>query len=83
MEIQWKNVFLAFIIILLLINLPLIFNAVSEVISGFSIIITSGFKETLGTHPVREYQTFALVKFLVLVIFLVAIFQLIKGSNKK
>ena len=83
MEIQWKHVFLAFIVVLLLINLPSIFNAVSEVISGFSAVVTHGFRETLGTHPVREFQTFALIKFLVLVVFLVAILRLIKSSNKK
>jgi hypothetical protein len=83
MEIQWKHVFLAFIIILFLINLPLIFNAVSEVISGFSTVATSAFKESLGTHPVKEFQTFALIKFLVLFIFFVGILGLMKNWNKK
>jgi hypothetical protein len=64
MEIQWKHVFLAFALILLLINLPLIFNAVSEVISGFSTVTTNTFKKNLGTHPIKGFQTFALVKFL-------------------
>ena len=83
MEIQWKHLFLASMIILLLINLPLIFNAVSEVISGFSTVVTNDLKESLGTHPVKEFQTFALVKFLVLMVFFVGILRLIKGSNKK
>ena len=83
MEIQWKHVFLAFIIILLLINLPLIFNAVSEVISSFSTVVTTTFKETLGTHPVKEFQTFALVRFLMLLIFFVGIWWLMKNWNKK
>lgn len=82
MEIQWKNVFLAFIIILLLINLPLIFNSVSEVISGFSTVVTIAFKESLGNHPVKEFQTFALIKFLVLIIFFMGVLWLMKNSNK-
>ena len=56
MEIQWKHVFLAFIIILLLINLPLIFNAVSEVISGFSTVATHAFRETLGTTLSENFK---------------------------
>jgi len=83
MEIQWKHVFLAFAIILLLINLPLIFNAVSEVISGFSTVTTNAFKETIGTHPIKEFQTFALVKFLVLMIFFAGVLWLMKNWNKK
>jgi hypothetical protein len=83
MEIQWKHVFLAFAIILLLINLPLIFNALSEIISGFSAVTTNAFKESLGTHPVKEFQTFALVKFLVLMMFFVGILWLVKNWGKK
>lgn len=83
MEIQWKHVFLAFIVVLLLINLPSILGAVSEVISGFSAVITLGLREASNIHPVRGFQTFAVIKFLVLVVFLVAILRLIKGSNKK
>ncbi len=83
MEILWKHVFLAFMIILLFINLPSIVNSVSEVISGFSIVATNGLKESLSTHPVKEFQTFALIKFLVLVVFLLGVLKLIKNSNKK
>ena len=83
MEIQWKHVFLASMIILLLINLPLIFNAVSEVISGFSTVVTNDLKESLSTHPATHYQTFVLVKFLVLFILFVGILGLMKGWNKK
>lgn len=83
MEIQWKHVILAFIMVLLLINLPSIFSAVSEVISGFSTVVTNGLKESLSTHSVKEFQTFALIKFLVLVVFLLGVLKLIKSSNKK
>jgi hypothetical protein len=83
MEIQWKHVFLAFALILLLINLPLIFNAVSEVISGFSTVTTNTFKKNLGTHPIKGFQTFALVKFLVLMIFFGGVLWLTKNWNKK
>ena len=83
MEIQWKHVFLAFIVVLLLINLPSVLGAVSEVISGFSTVVTLAFRETLGNHPVRGFQTFAIIKFLVLVVFLLAVLRLIKNSGKK
>ena len=83
MEIQWKHLFLASMIILLLINLPLIFSAVSEVISGFSTVVTNDLKESLGAHPATHYQTFALIKFLVLIIFFVGILRLMRNPNKK
>ena len=83
MEIRWQHVFLAFAVILLLINLPLILNAASEILSGFSIVTTNALKERMATHQVRDYETFALVRFLVILIFFLGILGLIKGWSKK
>jgi len=83
MEIRWQHVFLAFAVILLLINLPLILNAASEILSGFSIVTNNALKERMATHQVRDYETFALVRFLVILIFFLGILGLIKGWSKK
>lgn len=83
MEIQWKHVFLAIAIIILLVNLPTILNTVASIFSDTTAVISKSFNDILGPDHVRNSQTFVLAKFCALLLFVVAILKLIKSWNKK
>jgi hypothetical protein len=84
MEIQWKNIVLAMIILFLLIHLATIVNTVAGIISD----VLAAIDTTL--RPFRSYAyrgegtaTYALARLCVLLIFFVGVLRLIKNWNRK
>lgn len=75
MEVQWKHVFLFFLVILLFISLGPIVNTLAGIISDVLAAIDSAFE------PLRSYQyggnssTYALARLCVLLAFFIGLFQ--------
>ena len=83
MEIQWKNVFLFFGILILLLYLGTIVNTFAEIITGAietikSALPTPGRFDHGGGSP-----AYALARLCVLLIVIVGTLKLIKNWNKK
>ena len=83
MEIQWKHVFLAFLVLLLLINLAPIVNTLSGIIADFLAAID----QTM--EPFRSYRyrgnssAYALARLCVLLIFIIGVIKIIRNWNRK
>jgi len=83
MEIQWKNVFLFFGILLLLIYLNPIVNTFSQIITGAIETIKAALPSPGGFGHGVGSPTYSLARLCVLLIFIVGVLKLIKNWNKK
>ena len=83
MEIQWKNVFLFFGILILLIYLGTIVNTFTEIISGAIETIKSALPSPGNFGHGGGSPTYSLARLCVLLIFIVGILKLIKNWKKK
>jgi hypothetical protein len=84
MEIQWKHVFLAMIITVLLVHLAGIINTASGIISDVLAAIDTAL-QPFRSHGYRGEgsSTYALARLCVFLIFIVGVLKLIKNWGKK
>ncbi len=82
MEIQWKNVFLFFGILILLIYLGTIVNTFAEIITGAIETIKAALPAP-GSFGHGGSPTYSLARLCALLIFIVGVLKLIKNWNKK
>ena len=83
MEIQWKNVFLFFGILLLLIYLSSIVNTFAEIMTGAIETIKLALPSPGSFGHGGSSPTYSLARLCVLLIFIVGVLKFIKNWNKK
>ena len=83
MEIQWKNVFLFFGILLLLIYLGSIVNTFAEIITGGIETIKAALPSPGSFGHGVSSRTYSLARLCALLIFIVGVLKLIKNWSKK
>ena len=83
MEIQWKNVFLFFGILIGLIYLGTIVNTFAEIITGAIGRIKSALPPLEDFGHGGHSRTYSLARLCVLLIFIVGVLKVIKNWNKK
>jgi hypothetical protein len=74
MQLNWRNIFIAIILIFALIYLPAIVHNVSMVVSSFAGAFSGAFSRYSGSH---NSQTYDLARLCVLLIFVLGVLKLI------
>jgi hypothetical protein len=83
MEIQWKHLFLFFLLVLVLINLGPIVNTLAGIISDVMTAIDTAFEPLRSYHPRASSSTYALARLCVLLIFFIGVLKILKNWNRK